>query len=185
MGLQSVGHNFHFPDNRDSGLCISISKCPLFIRTLIILGEGPILMQDPILTHYILNGPISKTGHVLRLEPRGGEDFSIGILGRQVQLITFILVGLSLVPVLQLRLSFLKLQVSCHVCQVFPFKSWDWNSSLVLTPLEEKNHLVGKPGTKGATPELVCICFVLVLFPPSLGYKGLDLLSIQIRIMES
>ena len=56
-------------------------------------------MQDPILTHYILNGPISKIGHVLRLEPRGGEDFSMGILGRQIQPIALIPVGLSLMPV--------------------------------------------------------------------------------------
>lgn len=80
-------------------------------------------MQDPILTHHILNGPISKIGHVLRLEPRGGEDFSMGILGRQIQPMALIPGGLSLTPVLRLRLSFLELRVSGHVCQGFPFKS--------------------------------------------------------------
>lgn len=47
----------------------------------------------------------------------------MGILGGQIQPMALIPGGLSLTPVLRLRLSFLELRVSGHVCQGFPFKS--------------------------------------------------------------
>ena len=45
----------------DLPVCVSVSKCPLFIRTPVILDQGLAVLQcDLILTSYICNDPITS-----------------------------------------------------------------------------------------------------------------------------
>ena len=60
-------------------VCVSVSKFPLLIRTLVVLDEGRSLLQYGLtLTNYICHNPIPKYGHILRY---WGLGFNISFWG--------------------------------------------------------------------------------------------------------